>query len=340
MTTLATQPRLVLFGVGFVGQRLVRIADMKGWPIVAAFNRAGDKVGQDIGRLAGLDKDLGVVVLDNEQADYANLDADIALIAATDRLEVNYPIYEAFLNVGINVLCHGMQAYLPYWANNELAETIDALARDNGVTFSGGGIWDSTRIWAGLVTAGPCVRIDSLVHRSSTEIARQGLHFFAQQGVDMTLHDYEEKVGREADFMTDCLQIPSVAVIQSLGYTVSNVNARREPVVWDEPVFVPELDKELAPGTCLGSRIIIDVETEEGVPAHNEIEYRIFKPGEDEIMFWRINGLPGMEMTLKREDSDMASASSLINRIPDVIAAEAGLKQLTRLGPLNPTAVL
>ncbi len=340
MTTLAAQPRLVLFGVGFVGQALVRLADMKGWPIVAAYNRAGDKIGQDLGSLAGLDKDLGVVVQDCEGADYSALEADVALIAASDLLEVNYPAYEGFLNAGINVLCHGTQGYLPYWADEEVAETIDTLARKCGVTFTGGGIWDSTRFWSALVAAGPCVRIDSLVHRSNTEIVRQGVHFLPMTGVGMTEAEYDQKLGRKAGLLTDLLQIPSIAVLQKLGYTVSNVDARQEPIIWDETIYVPEMEKELEPGICMGTRLSIDVTTEQGITATSELEYRIFKPGEDEIMFWRINGLPGMEVSIKREDSGVASASSLFNRIPDVMAAEPGIQQLTGYAPLTPTALV
>ena len=45
------KPRLVLYGIGQYGQMMVRFADKKGWPIVAAYNRAGAKVGQDIGQI-------------------------------------------------------------------------------------------------------------------------------------------------------------------------------------------------------------------------------------------------------------------------------------------------
>ena len=52
----------VIEALGFPGYFLivwdiVRFAADKGWPIVAAFNRAGAKVGRDIGRLAGLGRD-------------------------------------------------------------------------------------------------------------------------------------------------------------------------------------------------------------------------------------------------------------------------------------------
>jgi hypothetical protein len=56
------KPRVMIYGVGFYGMEAVRILAKKGWPIVAAVNRTGPKIGQDLGRLAGLNEDLGVIV--------------------------------------------------------------------------------------------------------------------------------------------------------------------------------------------------------------------------------------------------------------------------------------
>jgi hypothetical protein len=43
------KPRIAIYGVGQYGSLAARFAVQKGWPIVAAFNRAGSKVGQDWG---------------------------------------------------------------------------------------------------------------------------------------------------------------------------------------------------------------------------------------------------------------------------------------------------
>lgn len=87
-------PRLVIYGVGQFGLHVIRMAASKNWPIVAAFNRAGSKVGRDIGRLAGLDRDLGVVVQDCDTADFNLVKADIGVVAMTDRLALNMPAYK------------------------------------------------------------------------------------------------------------------------------------------------------------------------------------------------------------------------------------------------------
>ncbi|XXN66760.1 hypothetical protein ACRQ84_22790 (plasmid) [Enterobacter ludwigii] len=56
------RPRVMIYGVGYYGMEAVRILVKKGWPIVATVNRAGPKIGADLGRLAGLNEDLGIIV--------------------------------------------------------------------------------------------------------------------------------------------------------------------------------------------------------------------------------------------------------------------------------------
>lgn len=51
----------MIYGVGFYGMEAVRILAKKGWPIVAAVNRARPKIGHDLGRLAGLNEDLAIL---------------------------------------------------------------------------------------------------------------------------------------------------------------------------------------------------------------------------------------------------------------------------------------
>src|SRR5512139_349169 len=84
MSKGAAAPRIVIYGVGQYGCFIARLAAEKGWPIVAAFNRAGPKIGQDIGRVAGLDRDLGVIIQDCETGDYGALAADIGVVTHRD----------------------------------------------------------------------------------------------------------------------------------------------------------------------------------------------------------------------------------------------------------------
>lgn len=329
-----TPPRVAIYGTGQYGLEAARIAIAKGWPIVAAYNRAGAKVGQDLGRLAGLDRDLGVIVEDCDSADYAAAGADIALVALTDRLRQNLPAYTRLIGAGMNILCHGAESYFPQAIDPALAAEIDALATAAGVTFTGTGVWDFSRIWAGILIAGPATALRAMLHVTVTDAESASIALMRDVcGVSMTPEEYE--TGAKMAIGGLYGQIPH-HVLHALGYTVTKVSERREPVIAETPVYCRLLDRMLAPGLVIGTRIIADVETAEGVTAAAHIELRILAPGETEHMAWAIDGKPASKIRIDRTDSVHTSAACLVNRIPDVIAAPPGIRLVSQLGVLRP----
>lgn len=337
---LEEKPRLVIYGVGQFGQYIVRYAIEKQWPIVAAFNRSGEKVGRDIAELAGLDKPAGVLVQDCETADYSQLDADIAVIAMTDRLAVNMPAYERMIGAGLNVVCHGSESSFPELTDADSAAKIDALCKSKGVTFTGTGIWDYSRVWPAIVAAGPCTRLDSLFHISITDAEAIGKQLMLLTGVGMSQQEFDEKITKVDGMVGGLYKSIPQHVLIALGYTASEVVERREPVLFDKPIYCRHLERDIPPGECAGTRIVIDVKTKEGVTAVAHIELRLFEQGEEETMTWKINGQPSSQISVTRDDAGHGTAGCLFNRIPDVIAAQSGIQEFYKLGPMLPTAAV
>ena len=333
-----TPPRIAVYGVGQYGALVTRFATEKGWPVVAAFNRAGPKVGQDLGRVAGLDRDLGVTIQDSEAGDDERLDADIGVVTNQDLLRFNMDAYRRFLGAGLNVACHGGQSYLPQTNDPELAAEIEAMAVANGVTFTGGGIWDMSRIWAGILTAGPCTDITSLHHRSLTDPEGQLLTLTRGSAFNRSPEDFYERGLDQSPVLLAHKAIPEL-ILRKLGYTIARSDATAEPVVYDVPVetrLIPEGRFEA--GVCVGVRTRLEVTTTEGVVATASIEQRMFQPGDVEHMAWEIEGTPRNRIRVERLDSADATAGNLFNRIPDIIAAPPGIVPVTELGPLISSA--
>lgn len=329
------KPRIMIYGVGYYAAEAVRILVGKGWPIVAAVNRAGPKIGKDLGRLAGLEKDLGVIVQDCDTVDYATLGADIALVVQTERLSLNFAAYRRLLGAGINVICHGSESYFPHVADRDLADQIDTLARQTGVTFTGTGIWDFSRIWAGILIAGPCTELRSLTHRSLTNAEVANERMMRAYGVDMTQAEFAERVTNAPGQLGELYKGIPAHVMHGLGFTITNVTERREPVLSDHPVWCRTLNRFLDPGTSLGMRIMASVETAEGPTANAFIELRLLAEGESENMTWEVDGRPPSKIRVDRADGVHTSAACMVNRIPDVISAPPGIRLISQLGPLR-----
>ncbi|MET0988002.1 MAG: hypothetical protein ABW034_21595 [Steroidobacteraceae bacterium] len=334
-----SKPRLVLYGTGQFGGFITRFAVDKDWPIVAAFNRAGPKIGQDLGRLYGLGCDLGVIVQDCDQANFDRLDADIGVIVMTDQLKTNFIAYERLMKAGLDVLCHGGESYFPFGSDPETAVKIDAMAKAQGVTFTGGGIWDMSRIWAGILVAGPCTELRALHHVTITDAQRNGLAQMLSLGVGLSPAEFIQSRVKTAGPTNSMYKTIPQHVLTGLGYTVTHVSEQLEPVVFDHPIHCRLLERELPAGTCVGTRIITESRTAEGVTAAAHIELRLFREGEIEHMRWEVDGMPRTRIRTEREDSSHFTCSSLFNRIPDVIAAKPGIQELYQLGPLRHSAL-
>lgn len=333
------KPRIVIYGCGQYGGFITRLAVDKGWPVVAAFNRAGPKVGQDLGQVVGLERDLGVVIQDCDTASYSDIDADIAIVAQTNMLAVNFAAYERLIGAGLNVLCHGNESYYPWACNKELAQKIDSMAKHQGVSFTGGGIWDMSRIWAGIILLGPCTQVNSLLHRSLTnagDTEAVTLEQGRQVGIGLTVEEYA-KTGLSQSPLPIAYKVNAESVLRRHGYTVTENEAVVEPIVLDAPIKSPWTGEDIPAGHCMGTRIAINTATEEGVTVRSEIDLSLFREGDVEYMSWEVDGLPRTSIRTERKDSAHATSGCLFNRIPDVIAAQPGIVTVSEMGPLMTT---
>ena len=326
------KPQVAIYGAGQYALESVRIMHRKGWDIVAAYNRAGEKVGRDIGELAGIEP-LGVLVEDCEEANYGSSGANIAIHSVADRLDYNWPGHRRLLGAGINVICHGGESNFPWGSRPELAGRLDELAKAHGVTFTGTGIWDYSRIWSGLLAAGSASELTGLVHRTLTNGEAAGLELLKVCGGTLTLEEFSEL---NEGLLAGIYKTVPHQVLWALGFEVIEVSEDREPILDSEPVFSNALGAMIEPGICLGTRITTRVRTREGVNATSINELRVLKPGEKEHMVWEVQGRPETVIRVDRTDSMHSSAACMVNRVPDVLNAEPGIQVISQLGPIRP----
>jgi 2,4-diaminopentanoate dehydrogenase len=342
MTSSNSQkPRIAIYGCGHFGQRVTRFAVENGWTIAAAFNRAGAKTGKDLGRLAGLDREIGVIVQDCDTADFARVNADIGIVGITDRLRLNLPAYRKLMNAGMNVICHGSESYYPQGVDHAIAAEIDAVAKRNQVSFTGAKIWDHTRTWPAIVMVGACTHINSIFHGSLTDAEQVGKINMLKTGVGMSAAEYDTTIAQADGDIGGFYKLIPHNLMDALGFTVTRVSERREPVFYDEPIYCRLLAREIEAGVCVGTRIVIDCETRQGVPCTTHIDLRLTRPGEKAHMRWSVDGKPSSTIIFERENEDAAygTLSCLFNRIPDVVAAPPGIQDVSKLGVMRHSAL-
>lgn len=337
------RPSIVVIGAGDYARYITELALEKRFPIKGAFKRAGNKVGEDLGTACGLGKKIGVVIEEIESVAANSAVADLALVAAGSSIRDNLETYRTLLAGGYNVLCMAPEANHPYFFDPDNAKEIDELAKANKVTFTGGGIWDMSRIWAGILATGPCTEIESIIHTSATDFGRQIAsledvkRYHLAAGI--TVEEFWSG-GYDKNPTGSYYPMMAAQVLEGIGYHAKGYTTKIEPVVTDIPMDHRLFDKPIAAGLCVGQRMVSELTTEEGVTAHSEVEIRLFKEGEEEHMTWEVKGTPHLNIKIIRDDSINVTSNSLFNRIPDVIAAPPGIVLMSQLGPLKHTALL
>jgi 2,4-diaminopentanoate dehydrogenase len=240
----------------------------------------------------------------------------------------------------MNVVCIATQASYPQAANPALAERIESLAVANGVTFTGTSLWDMTRIWAGILVASPCTELRGLRLTSVTNVGRAGVHAIQYVGIGQTRDEFMANVRNGHGPLGGFYSLVPQQVLAHLGYHVTDVDEYNEPVVFDEPIECPPLERTLEPGVSVGTRIVSRIDTAEGVGVDMHVELRLLREGEREHTEWTVDGRPPCAIRVDRRDSIHHSAASLFNRIPDVIAAPPGIRLVSQLGVMTPSTLV
>lgn len=100
---MTREVKAILFGVGSMGKMITRYMLDKGIKIVGAINRKSN-LGDDLGQVADLGQDLGIIITNDPDSIYRDHEVDIAVISTSSDMTSLYEVAPDILKQGINVL--------------------------------------------------------------------------------------------------------------------------------------------------------------------------------------------------------------------------------------------
>ena len=131
--------KAIQLGLGALGVQLARYGLRKeGLQIVGAADPA--HAGKDLGRVAGLQKDVGVTVANDLDLLLETTEADVLIHATSSYLKETFPQIMEAIEAGLNVVSTCEELSYPLFKYPELSNRLDAAARKHGVTVLGTGI--------------------------------------------------------------------------------------------------------------------------------------------------------------------------------------------------------
>jgi len=311
--------RLAVVGLGTHGRSTCTVASAAGACVTGAADPA--HAGRDLGELVGVPS-LGGVTVGADLDAIAWAAVDVAVIA------VKLPVGEV-AGVIERVLAHGadvitivedlfdLDSFAP-----ELRERLDRTAKAAGHTVVATGSQDAG--WGGIA-----------LHATALVRDLRGIHLRQHVGVD----GYPEEflrwcgIGVDRDEWQDAADVaaetPSVfgailpVLTRKLGFTVTEQSREMQVITQDEPFSSVTYGRDIPAGQAIGRRDLVTLQTAEGIAMTAELSTSAVLG--DDVYTLTLDAYPSLELRHRIEPGHASVDATVINRLPDVLAAPPGL---------------
>ena len=319
--------RVILFGLGPIGSGIARlIASRPGLQIVGAVDLDPAKAGRDVGEVVGLGRQLGVPVSPDAQS-VPGTGADIVAHATGSYVKSVYPQLEMIVRAGLNIVSTCEELAEPWAQNPQLADELDQLARQHGVTVLGTGVNPGFMMdTLPLALTAVCQQVRAVRVRRVVDASRRRRQLQEKVGTGLTPDEFRARASRREIRHVGLTE--SVALIaRGLGWRLDRIEETIDPVIASAPVSTDYF--EVQPGYVTGvqqfgygirdGRRVIALELKMSVDA-----------GESVDEAW-IEGEPDLHSRIEGVHGDLATAAVVVNAIPRVVGASPGLLTMADL---------
>ena len=341
--------RIAQYGCGKMSVYTMRYAMEKGAEIVCAFGRSPHNIGKDIGEIAGVGK-TGVLVQDSKDAVaiLKEKKPDACIITTASLMQdLKVPFMDC-AESGVNAITLCEEAFYPWNSAYKTTQMLDELAKKHDVTLCGSGYGDV--FWGNLITtiAGATHTITKITGRSSYNVEDYGIALAKVHGAGLSLADFEKEIAaadkisvaernaliEQEAFLPSYMWNSNGWLCSQLGLTVKEQTQKCVPQTHDKELRSETLQMTIPAGHATGMSAVVTTITEEGIVIEAECIGKVYAAGEFDQNVWTIHGEPNTEVIINRPATVELTCATIVNRIPDLIAAAPGFTTTEKM-PTN-----
>jgi 2,4-diaminopentanoate dehydrogenase len=330
--------RAIQFGVGPIGASIAQLMrEKQAIEICGAIDTDPAKVGRDLGEIAGAaDAPWGVKV-SADAKEVLGQSADIVIHATSSSLPEVMDQLLACLEAEACVVSTCEELAYPFRKYPELAAKLDAAAKDWGVALVGTGVNPGFVMDKLVLTlAAVSQRIEQVRAVRVVDASKRRLPLQKKIGAGMSVEEFRAQVAAGA-IKHFGLPESAAMVADGLGLPVDEITETIDPVVAGERIKTEFLT--VAAGQVAGVHQIA-----RGLSGGKELvhlELRMYVGAKDPFDSVELTGHPDISLVIPGgTDGDVATASIVVNTIPAILDAPAGLRTSRDLplGFFSPTA--
>lgn len=316
--------RVVQFGVGPIGASIVRLMRQKATlEIVGAIDKDPAKAGRDLGEIvAAPDAPWGVPVFADSSAALEK-PVDVVVHSTSSYLTSVMDQLLECLAAGCCVVSTCEELAYPFRKHPDLSAKLDSAAKEEGVALVGTGVNPGFVLDKLVLTlSAVSQRVDGARAVRVVDASKRRLPLQKKIGAGMTPEEFRAQV--EAGVIKHHGLPESVAMVaDGLGFAIDDISETIEPVIAQETVKTEFL--EVAPGQVAGVHQVA-----RGTAAGEEkifLELRMYVGAKQPADTIELMGEPNLSLVIPGgTHGDVATAAVVVNAIPAIVAAPAGLR--------------
>jgi hypothetical protein len=316
--------RAIQYGCGPIGVSIARLMhEKKAIEIVGAIDNDPAKAGRDLGELAGAADAPWGVKISGDAEEVLGKSADIVIHSTSSSLPKVMDQLLACLDAQACIVSTCEELSYPYRTYPELAAKLDASAREMGVALIGTGVNPGFVMDKLVVTlAAVSQKIEHARAVRIVDAGKRRLPLQKKVGAGLTVEEFRERV-RAGTIKHVGLPESVALVADSLHLGVDEITETIEPVVASERVQTEFLAVEA--GQAAGVHQIA-----RGLASGQErvyLELQMYVGAKEPADTVELKGYPHIGLVIPGgSPGDIATASVVVNTIPVILDAPAGLR--------------
>lgn len=324
--------KYIQLGLGPIGRKIVAFASERaGLTLAAAIDVAVAMAGRDAGEIAGIGP-MGVSVTADAEVALSKTDAEIAVVSTVSSAAGVEEQIRLCLDHGLNVVSSSEELAFPWEEHPNIAARIDRLARAAGLTVLATGVNPGLLMDTLPITlTGVCRRVDAIHIVRDQDASQRRLPFQQKIGAGLTVSAFgklaSEKRIRHVGFFQSIQMIA-----KNLGWRLDRTEDTVSPMVADRPLESPHI--KVAAGQVSGIR-----QTGRGFMGKKAVitltlTACLGHPSPKDAI--RIEGDPPLYSEIAGGvNGDIATCAMVVNAIPRVVQAAAGLKTMPEIAAVS-----
>ncbi len=328
--------KVAIWGFGAMGSGMARVLlNKKGVDIVGVCDNSAARVGKSIYEILGIEKGnrADVIIKANIDEVVTEKSCDLC-ITATDSFTKNaFPKLKHLLEKKVNVISTAEEMSYPRAQNPGLAEELNQIAKENGVTVIGTGINPGLMMDLLVVCLTGCmIDVEHIEAKRVNSLSPFGPAVMEEQGVGITVEAFENGVkdGTLAGHVGFAESVNMIA--DAIGWKVEKFEQQMKPIV-------TTVDRKATYGFAAAGDVAGVTMTGQGW-VNGEVKIDMIHPqqiepemeGTETGDYITIKGTPAIHMANKPEvEGGLGTIAMCVNMIPHVINARPGLKSMIDL---------